>query len=150
MIISSLYQQCSGSSSEHTIAFAFPCHVVKNLKEYFVIQYLIFIYTSTFFAHERVDGIVRSFARHLPFQGTLVRQWNKKTRDSVGRIVATTNFAAEEFEQLGLTVDHSPKAKLVSVPLGVDLEKFDPRIRDVENKAFAYFPENYIFACTRL
>jgi alpha-1,6-mannosyltransferase len=105
---------------------------------------------TTFFAHERVDGIVRSFAPHLPFQGTLVRQWNRKTRDSVGRIVATTNFAAEEFEQLGLKVDHSPKAKLVSVPLGVDLEKFDPRIREVENKAFAYFPDNYIFACTRL
>lgn len=105
---------------------------------------------TTFFAHERVDGIVRSFARHLPYQETLVRQWNRRTRDSVGRIVATTNFAAEEFEQLGLKVDHSPKAKLVSVPLGVDLEKFDPRVREVENKAFAYFPDNYIFACTRL
>lgn len=105
---------------------------------------------TTFFAHERVDGIVRSFARHLPFQGTLVRQWNRRTRDSVGRIVATTNFAAEEFEQLGLRVDHSPEAKLVSVPLGVDLEKFDPHIREVENKTFAYFPESYLFACTRL
>lgn len=105
---------------------------------------------TTFFAHERVDGIVRSFAHHLPFQGILVRQWNRKTCNSVGRIVATTNFAAEEFERLGLTIDGSPKAKLVSVPLGVDLEKFDPRIREAENRTFAHFPPNYIFACTRL
>jgi alpha-1,6-mannosyltransferase len=105
---------------------------------------------TTFFAHERVDGIVRSFAQHFPLQKVLVRQWNRKTRDSVGRIVATTKFAAQEFEQLGLTIDSAPRSKLVSVPLGVDLERFDPRIRDLENRSFAHFPPNYIFACTRL
>ena len=80
----------------------------------------------------------------------MVQLWNKKTRDSVGRIVATTKFAAEEFQQLGLDIETTPESKLVSVPLGVDLEKFDPRLREVENKAFAYFPDNYNFACTRL
>lgn len=105
---------------------------------------------TTFFAHERVDGIVRSFARHLPFQNFLVRHWNMKTRDSVGRIVATTKFAAQEFQQLGLAIEGTPKSKLVSVPLGVDLEKFDPRNRQGENQTSANFPSNYIFACTRL
>jgi alpha-1,6-mannosyltransferase len=105
---------------------------------------------TTFFAHERVDGIVRSFARYLPFQSVLVRRWNMKTHDSVGRIVATTNFAAEEFQQLGLKVDHSPKAKLVSIPLGVDLEKFDPRNSQETDQSAADCPSEYIFACTRL
>lgn len=105
---------------------------------------------TTFFAHERVDGIVRSFARHLPFQSVLVRHWNTKTRDSVGRIVATTKFAAEEFQQLGLKIDHSPKAKLVSVPLGVDLEKFDPRNSQETDQSAVDCPSEYIFACTRL
>ena len=105
---------------------------------------------TTFFAHERVDGIVRSFARHLPLQSVLVRHWNMKTRDSVGRIVATTKFAAQEFQQLGLNIETTPKSKLVSVPLGVDLEKFDPRNRQETVHASANFPGNYIFACTRL
>jgi alpha-1,6-mannosyltransferase len=104
---------------------------------------------TTFFAHERVDGVVKSFAGFLPFQKSLVRQWNRITRDSVGRIVATTNFAAQEFLQLGLKVEREAGSKLVSVPLGVNLEKFDSNhsrlvIEDIE------LPENYILACTRL
>lgn len=105
---------------------------------------------TTFFAHERVDGIVRSFAQHLPLQKVLVRQWNRKTRDSVGRIVATTKFAAQEFEQLGLTIESAPKSKLVSVPLGVDLERFDPNNHKSDNQGDSNFPGRYIFACTRL
>ncbi|MDA0216722.1 MAG: glycosyltransferase [Actinobacteria bacterium] len=104
---------------------------------------------STFFAHERVDGIVRSFARFLPFQKALVQYWNKLTRDSVGRIVATTNFAAEEFHQIGLAIDDKPKSKLVLVPLGVDLEKFDSDICQ-EKITSPTWPDQYVLACTRL
>ncbi len=102
---------------------------------------------TTFFAHERVDGIVQSFAKFLPFKEKLVTRWNSITRDSVGRIVATTNYAAQEFCQLGLQVESTPKAKLVSVPLGVDLDKFVP-IQLTEEKSGE--EENFLFACTRL
>lgn len=105
---------------------------------------------TTFFAHERVDGIVRSFAQCLPMQEVLVRIWNRKTRDSVGRIVATTKFAAEEFEQLGLSIENTPKSKLVSVPLGVDLERFDPNNQRTVEQIETIFSGQYIFACTRL
>ena len=102
---------------------------------------------TTFFAHERVDGIVESFAKFLPFKEKLVTRWNSITRDSVGRIVATTNYAAQEFCQLGLQVGSTPKAKLVSVPLGVDLEKFAPIQLTEENGSEE---EKFLFACTRL
>jgi alpha-1,6-mannosyltransferase len=104
---------------------------------------------TTFFAHERVDGVVKSFAGFLPFQKSLVRQWNRITRDSVGRIVATTNFAAQEFLQLGLKVEGEAGSKLVSVPLGVNLEKFDSNYSRLLTEDIE-LPDNYILACTRL
>lgn len=105
---------------------------------------------TTFFAHERVDGVVKSFAGFLPFQKAMVRKWNRITRDSVGRIVATTNFAAQEFLQLGLRVESDSSSKLVSVPLGVNLDKFDSNhsFREMDNQVEV--PANYILACTRL
>jgi len=102
---------------------------------------------TTFFAHERVDGLVRSFARFMPFKSRFVTYWNSVTRDSVGRIVATTQFAAEEFHQLGLTTATGFQSKLVSVPLGVDLERFSPSQQgDISQTA----SQPYILACTRL
>jgi alpha-1,6-mannosyltransferase len=102
---------------------------------------------TTFFAHERVDGVVENFAKYLPYKGRLVDKWNLVTQNSVGRIVATTNFAAQEFCQLGLQIGSTPKSKLVSVPLGVDLDRFTPVVRSEIT-----IQENspYIFACTRL
>lgn len=105
---------------------------------------------TTFFAHERVDGIVRTFLRFLPFQRPLVRQWNRKTRDSVGRIVATTNFAAQEFLDLGISQSDIPGSKLATVPLGVNLKDFDAKLRDCEVKSEVKIPGKYILACTRL
>jgi len=105
---------------------------------------------TTFFAHERVDGIVKSFAGFLPFQAMMVRSWNRKTRDSVARIVTTTQYAAQEFLQLGLIVEKETDSKLVSVPLGVNLEKFDSRSEQSLEFAHLQLPSNYVFACTRL
>lgn len=105
---------------------------------------------STFFAHERVDGIVRSFFRYLPFQHFLVQRWNQVTRDSVGRIVATTNFAAQEFLDLGITHGVTPQSKLTTVPLGVNLADFDSRLCNGGIQSEVELPEKYIFACTRL
>jgi alpha-1,6-mannosyltransferase len=105
---------------------------------------------TTFFAHERVDGIVKSFAGSLPFQAVMVRIWNRKTGDSVDRIVTTTRYAAQEFLQLGMTVEKDPDSKLVSVPLGVNLEKFDSRFEPSSEIFKIGLPSNYILACTRL
>jgi alpha-1,6-mannosyltransferase len=105
---------------------------------------------STFFAHERVDGIVRSFFRYLPFQRILVQRWNQVTRDSVDRIVATTNFAAQEFLDLGVNHGDTPQSKLTTVPLGVNLGDFDSRLRNGGIQSEVRLPEKYILACTRL
>ena len=105
---------------------------------------------STFFAHERVDGIVRSFFRYLPFQRFLVQRWNQVTRDSVDRIVATTNFAAQEFLDLGVNHGDTPQSKLTTVPLGVNLDDFDSRLRGGGIQSEVTLPEKYILACTRL
>lgn len=105
---------------------------------------------TTFFAHERVDGIVRTFAGFLPFQSVMVRSWNRKTRDSVARIVTTTQYAAQEFLQLGMTVEKKSDSKLVSVPLGVNLVKFDSRAGSPLEMSGLKLPSNYVLACTRL
>jgi alpha-1,6-mannosyltransferase len=105
---------------------------------------------STFFAHERVDGIVRSFFKYLPFQHFLVQRWNQVTRDSVDRIVATTNFAAQEFLDLGVHHGDTPQSKLTTVPLGVNLGDFDSRLRGGVIKSEVTLPKKYILACTRL
>jgi alpha-1,6-mannosyltransferase len=105
---------------------------------------------TTFFAHERVDGIVKSFAGYLPFQSVMVRSWNRKTRDSVARIVTTTGYAAQEFLQIGMTVEKEIDSKLVSVPLGVNLVKFDSRVGSSSEISQLKLPSNYVLACTRL
>jgi alpha-1,6-mannosyltransferase len=102
---------------------------------------------TTFFAHERVDGLVKSFAKFLPFKVKFVTHWNCVTRDSVSRIVATTEFAAEEFQQLGMITSSAPQSKLVSIPLGVDLDRFSPFESEDEERAIN---QPYILACTRL
>ena len=105
---------------------------------------------TIFFAHERVDGVMRAFGKVVPFKKSLTRNWNRFTSESVDRIVATTNYAAGEFVELGMQVSNAPSSHLVSVPLGVDLEAFDPKNRFIQSNGIGRFPEQFIFACTRL
>jgi len=105
---------------------------------------------TVFFAHERVDGVVRAFGNFIPYKDFLIRRWNSFTSKSVDRIVATTNFAAGEFIELGMEINNSHSSKLVSIPLGVDLEAFDPSNRFSASTSMANLPEQFIFACTRL
>lgn len=74
---------------------------------------------TIFFAHERLDGVLNSFLPSLPFKSGLVRIWNRLTESLFTNIIATTKYAAAEFQSLG-------SAKLKIVPLGVDLTTFVP------------------------
>lgn len=102
---------------------------------------------TSFFAHERLDGVINAFAPRLPAKRKLISYWNSKTLDSVDCVVATTDFAAHEFREL-LANDANSANRLVKVPLGVDLTRFrsleatDNNSRDVDES-------DYIFACTR-
>ena len=105
---------------------------------------------TVFFAHERIDGVVRAFGKLIPFKNFLTRRWNIFTAKSVDRIVATTNFAAGEFVDLGMQISNTYSSHLVSIPLGVDLEVFDPSNRYPENDLYGNLPGQFLLACTRL
>lgn len=70
-----------------------------------------------FIAHERVDGVLRSFAPGLPCE-RIADHWNRVTASRVDTVIATTGFAAAEFSRIGVGV--------TMVPLGVDARSFSP------------------------
>jgi alpha-1,6-mannosyltransferase len=74
---------------------------------------------STVFAHERVDGLLRTFSP-LGAQGAQLAadRHNATTAERFDHVVTTTGFAAQEFTRIGVATEH--------VPLGVDLEQFRP------------------------
>lgn len=77
---------------------------------------------STVIAHERVDGILRAFLPLGDRRAELVAdRHNASTAQRFDRVVTTTRFAAQEFARIGVPTDH--------VPLGVDLEQFQPTTR---------------------
>lgn len=80
-------------------------------------------------AHERVDGVLQA---HLKIPGPAAR-WmadvhNRGTQEAFDSIVATTGFAAEEFERIGAKNIHR-------IPLGTDLVRFHPRNYDADTRA---------------
>ncbi|HCS56426.1 MAG TPA: alpha-(1-2)-phosphatidylinositol mannosyltransferase [Gordonia polyisoprenivorans] len=79
---------------------------------------------STMVSHERLD---RLLGLMLPAAAAeaLADRANRATADTYDAVVCTTAFAATEFEKIGA---HN----LVRVPLGVDLDLFDPRRLDPE------------------
>lgn len=101
---------------------------------------------TSFFAHERLDGVINAFAPALPLKDKLIQYWNTKTLNSVDCIVATTDFAAHEFREL-LADDANSANRLVKVPLGVDLLRFQS-IAGIASHSFNE-PTSYVLACTR-
>lgn len=88
-----------------------------------------------FFAHERVDGVVREHTRVLP--GTFIAdRMNRRLASLVDSVIATTAFAAEEFTRIGVPT--------TVVPLGVDAHQFVPRLHRPATD------EVSLVACTRL
>jgi alpha-1,6-mannosyltransferase len=102
---------------------------------------------SVFFAHERADGVLganlpRWATGVMPVEG-LADAHNRGTSRRFTTVVATTSYAAEEFERIGATVE--------LVPLGVDLDAFHPRRYDAATRAeFAADDEVLLFMASRL
>lgn len=91
---------------------------------------------TVFFAHERVDGVLRSFLpRFVP--SFLVRRLadshNRATAKAFDTIVCTTGFAREEFDRIGAA------SELVS--LGVDGTRFHPSKADAHLRERLAAPE---------
>lgn len=75
------------------------------------------------FSHETLVGLARQY---FPFPLTPIIDWhNKRLAQRFNFVIATTAFAALEFEKLEIE-------NLVRVPLGVNLEVFSPNKRDQE------------------
>lgn len=102
---------------------------------------------TSFFAHERLDGVINAFAPNLPWKSKLIKYWNSKTLNSVDCVVATTDFAAHEFREL-LEHDRNSENRLVKVPLGVDLLRFQSIVETGANEE-NYQASQYVLACTR-
>lgn len=73
---------------------------------------------TTLVAHERVDGVIRAFARPLN-DVELADRINWRAANRVDHLVCTTSFAGQEFDRLGIAYTR--------IPLGVDLAAFHPR-----------------------
>jgi len=71
----------------------------------------------TLFAHERIDGVLAEHASHLP-RRTIADRMNERIAREVDTVVATTRYAAAEFDRLCVATRH--------VPLGVDADRFRP------------------------
>lgn len=99
---------------------------------------------STVWAHERIDGVLRAFAPVLPTR-LLADLWNRSTHPRFDRVIATTAFAAEEFERIGAV-------NIFRLPLGVDLDAFHPSNRDYASREALLGPGNDVLLvlCSRL
>lgn len=99
---------------------------------------------SVFWAHERIDGVLRAHGGRLIPARVVADRWNAATALRFDRIAATTQFAAEEFTRIGVSTER--------VPLGVDLDFFAPDRRDQRLRRQLLEPDHevLIVSCTRL
>ena len=73
------------------------------------------------FSHETLSGLVK---KHFKFKFQKIVNWhNKRLSSRFDNVITTTEFAAKEFKLIGSN-------NLVQIPLGVDLENFNPRHRN--------------------
>lgn len=78
------------------------------------------------FSHETLKGLVKNYCGVS--LNRLVKWHNSKLASKFNYVVTTTNFAAQEFREIG-------SKNLVQIPLGVDLENFHPNKFDSELRA---------------
>jgi len=72
----------------------------------------------TFFAHERIDGVITHHVAPLPAR-LIADRMNRALAAVTDSVVTTTRFAAREFTRIGVPTQH--------IPLGVDALSFVPR-----------------------
>lgn len=78
---------------------------------------------SVAYSHETLTGLSNMFVRIPMITSPSVDWWNGRFARRFDHIVATTAFAAREFERIGAT-------NVVRIPLGVDLVEFHPSMHD--------------------
>lgn len=79
--------------------------------------------TTLVFSHETLRGLIKTY---LPFSANRFVAWhNRRLSASFDYVIATTKFASAEFRAIGTK-------NLMQVPLGVDLQTFSPKNRDLE------------------
>ena len=83
---------------------------------------------SVVFSHETLRGLAKRFLPAFFPRNVMVNWHNRRLARSFDHVVATTDFAAEEFVEIGAK-------NLVKIPLGVDLENFSPARRSMELRA---------------
>ena len=101
---------------------------------------------SLVFSHETLNGLVKKYAGFIPtaIRSKFVNWHNRKLASNFDQVIATTNFAAAEFEQIGIT-------NLNKIALGVDLEQFNPANRDLELRTSLLKGSRYLLIhCGRL
>ena len=76
------------------------------------------------FSHETLRGLANRFLPAWLPRKTLVNWHNKRLAKSFDHVIATTEFAAAEFREIGTK-------NLVKIPLGVDLVNFSPENRSL-------------------
>ncbi|MBO3751328.1 glycosyltransferase [Streptosporangiaceae bacterium NEAU-GS5] len=97
---------------------------------------------SVMVSHESLDGLLRLYGG--PVRRAMADRLNRATAAAYDEVVCTTEWAAAEFRRIGT-------ANLTRVPLGVDLDRFDPGRHDSALR-HAYAPPGkaLILHCSRL
>ena len=84
---------------------------------------------SVVFSHETLKGLASRFLpKFLPI-GALVNWHNRRLAASFDNVVCTTDFALQEFLEIDIP-------NTIKVPLGVDLDLFNPFRRSQERRAY--------------
>lgn len=83
---------------------------------------------TAMWAHERVDGVLRTWLPGPWPVTALADRWNRTTVERFDTVVCSTWFARQEFERIG-------HLQVAMVPLGVDLVTFHPGRRDAGVRA---------------
>lgn len=94
-------------------------------------------------SHERLDRLVGQVLPS-PMATRVADAANRRTAAEYDAVVCTTAFAREEFDRIGA-------ANVVTVPLGVDLERFHPRRHSrAERSRWATPDQTLLVHCGRL
>jgi alpha-1,6-mannosyltransferase len=98
------------------------------------------------FSHETLDGLVKKYLSIIPVRTRLklVNWHNQRLARSFDQVIATTEFAAKEFERIKIS-------NLRKIALGVDLVEFNPKNRNLELRKELLKGSRYLLVhCGRL
>lgn len=95
-------------------------------------------------SHESADAVLRTWGMPPAAARAAADRLNRRTARAYSRVVCTTGWAAAEFERLGAR-------NVVRAPLGVDLGRFRPALRDGALRArYADGAAVLLVMCSRL